>query len=211
MGHLLRMLVLPFILAASLCSRQHTVYTRLVDSTSASIVRITGEMDVETMFGTQRAEYVCTGWVVAQNRVMTAGHCGSDDMRADGYQAHVLLMDKYYDLALLDTPTGTKPALVIATQAPTTYEHLVAIGYAHGFTRPFVLDEKVVLLDYTPDPAIAPGLWMSPGFMGGMSGGPVVDEHGVVVAIVQRTADQAGYGVSAFLIRAFLVGTGTVS
>lgn len=81
-----RLLALPLLLVASLFHSHQTDYTRMVDRVSASVVRVTiGDAGV------------CTGEVIAQNRVLTAGHCTPQnyEIRADGVLATVLHQDAY--------------------------------------------------------------------------------------------------------------------
>ena len=83
-----------------------TPYDQMVARTTASIVRITGVHQSDDGF----QPYVCTGFVIRESRILTAGHCAGLQMRADGQEATPLKLDFYYDLLLLKVHTD-KPAL----------------------------------------------------------------------------------------------------
>lgn len=194
----------PFVALASLFYSPS--YTHVVDHTQASIVRVTGTKEVETIMGTMVGEYVCSGEVIAPHRVLTANHCLGDHMRADGASVRLVIRaSAAYDLALLDVDTA-KPALMLRDTPVVRFEHLTALGYAFGWEWITVLDVRALMVDVQPYPEAAPGLIVQPGYIGGMSGGPVVDNYGRMVGIVQQTNEGIGYGVSTLLIRAFLLG-----
>lgn len=182
-------------------------HRKVVDRTMSSVVRITGTKDMDTMFGPMRASYVCTGFVINKHRVMTAAHCVGEAMTADGIAVKVLKADETTDLALLDVDTN-KPALAFQDRPLERGDALTALGYGFGWTRILVLEVKVLLVDYTPPGTdLAAGMFVDGGYIGGMSGGPVVDANGKVVSIVQRSVEKAGYGVGTLMMKAFLLGT----
>ena len=173
-------------------------YERMVSRTESSVVKIT-----EQSHG--GGQGMCTGIVIAQNRVLTAAHCQGDAMQADGRSAMIRKGDDFYDLLLLEVPTG-RPFLPLSTHTPARGETVTAIGYAWGWDRLTVLTVHVLLTHMAPAPSIAVGLITQGGYIGGMSGGPVVDADGALVGIVQQTNDGIGYGVETPLIHAFLLG-----
>lgn len=197
----------------------HPSPSQVIERAQASVVRITGVMDVEeeslqawhpaiswtyTQDGA-RANYVCSGFVIGHHLVQTAAHCVGKDMTADGIKATVLKVSKGYDLALLDVATDKAP-LKFRDSSVERFEMLNGIGYAWGWTVQSVLAERAFLVDTAPYEDGAPGLIVQFGYIGGMSGGPVIDNEGKVVGIVQQSNGQVGYGVATNLIRAFLVG-----
>ena len=172
------------------------------DRAIVSVVRITGEQVVE---GWGPRQYVCSGMVIAANRVLTAAHCAGKPMFVDGRPAFIIRSDDHYDLLLLTTST-TKPSLTIRARPPTPREHLTALGFLFGWSTPAALPVSVLLVDMPGWSVTTPGLIVLPGYVRGMSGGPVVDRRGQVVGIIQQSQEGLGYGIGSLLMRAFLLG-----
>lgn len=181
----------------------------VIEQTSSAVVRITASKEVETFFGTVNANVVCSGFVIAPQRVLTAQHCVADNMQADGKKVVVLKTDEFLDLALLYVKGLQREPLTIGNRTPELEEMLTAVGYAEGFTKLTVMTVQVKIVDYTPWPEVPPSTWVMPTYVGGMSGGPVVDASGAVVSIVQAgtLSGSMGFGVGTQLIHGFLVGT----
>lgn len=175
-----------------------TTFTKMVDKVSSSVIRITG---VE-----EEGHFTCTGFVIAANRVLTAGHCAGAEMNADGQAATILKVDEMNDLMLLQVSTA-KHALQLRTSPLVRFEEVTSIGYGFGWTQLTVLHNDVMLVTHIPAMGIAPGIITQTEYIGGMSGGPVVDSHGRVIGMVQRGGRGTGYGVGTLIMRAFLLGT----
>jgi S1-C subfamily serine protease len=180
---------------------------RMEDRVANSLYRITGSAEVETMFGTRRINYSCTGFQVAPKKIMTAAHCVGDDMKADGIPVKVISGDKYFDLALLEGPSD-RPILQFREREVQRWEMLKSLGYGYGWNRLTVLDNKVILTRYKVVEDGPVGIVVQGGYIGGMSGGPLVDLDGKVVGVVQRSNSQIGYSVGATIIKAFLLDSG---
>ena len=188
-------LLTPFVLAATLVHAP--TYTQAIEKVEASTVFI--ESVQPEGVGT------CTGFVVQVHLVLTANHCVADVMSVDGVVAKAVRVDAVNDLALLYSTT-TKAPLAFRVAPVARFEMLTAIGHGYGWKALIVLSVRVIMVngDLESDDNAPLGIIVQPGYIGGMSGGPVVDVNGLVVGIVQRGSAQIGYGVSASVILAFL-------
>ena len=203
----LRWLLAPLVALYALTAGppEYRAQARMVNRVSQSVVRITGSYSNDKPEG-----YTCSGTVVHKNMVLTAAHCLMHPMEVDDTPIRGLeRVDIFFDLALLNVWTP-KPALTLRVEPVEMFEPLTAIGYAYGWKKLSALQQMPYLLNYTPDlgPELesAPGIFVQGGFVGGMSGGPVVDRSGQMVMIIQRAGEGSGYGVSADTIRTFLQG-----
>lgn len=199
-------IIAPLVFALSLFGSDPSALTQRIDRASASIVRITGTKTVETFLGPAERPYVCTGFVIAPARVATAAHCLGTALRVDGVPpVELLATSAFYDLALLRVET-TKPILPIRPTAIRRFERVIGLGYGYGWTRLTTTFHRVMLVNHLIDPELPPGLVVQAGYIGGMSGGPVIDAKGYLVGMVQRSNAQIGYGVGLDILRAFLLG-----
>jgi S1-C subfamily serine protease len=146
----------------------------------------------------------CSGFVINEQEdyVLTAKHCGEDDLTklvaVDRIPSKVVATDIQKDLLVLHVPGIDKPALKFATVAPVYGQEVASFGYGGGYERPMLrittISQPAALV-----PDAGPGEWVQTGagFIGGQSGGPVVNEAGEVVAIVQMSTPTMGIGRSA--------------
>lgn len=153
----------------------------------------------------------CTAFVIdqAKHYLLTASHCKPESHDAslwvDYVPARIVFFDSKRDLMILEAKDidPTRPALKLAAKNPAIGEDVMSIGYGYALERPFfrqthVQDDKMSL------PGVEGGPFISTDttFVGGQSGGPVVNAAGEVVLIVQRgDGGTTGIGVGAETIR----------
>lgn len=148
--------------------------------------------------------YGCSAFAIEARKYLTAAHCIGDDMKLDGIPARVVKQDDAKDLAVV-LADDKRPVLTIRQRALEFLESAVGLGYGYSWAHPTVTYHKAVMFGFTPpNSGIFPGTWYQGGFIGGMSGGPIVDESGQVVGVVQRSNDVTGYGVDSETIMGFL-------
>lgn len=153
----------------------------------------------------------CTGFVIdqAKHYVMTAAHCAPgehDVLWVDRVQARVISKDTKKDLMVVEVKEidPSRPALHLATKNPERGSEVMSVGYGFALERPFfrqahVQDDALTI----PENGVGgPFISTDSPFVGGQSGGPVINIAGEVVAIVQRgDAGSTGLGTGAELIR----------
>lgn len=161
---------------------------------------------------------ICTGWVVAPGKVVTAAHCAHDGevtnfvaTFADGHEADFTLKKvgttlTSQDVALLVGDTADAPTLLIAerpTQFPST---CFIVGYGGGESEHI---SPCVAESFDSD-GMGDILVMSAQAIGGDSGGPVLGAGGEVIGVVfagrknpRGNLDEA-IAVASWTLRAFL-------
>lgn len=151
-----------------------------------------GLKDIDTMTPAQRAQarvFTGTGTIIARNRVLTAAHV-VDNMTACVFKGKVMAtayLDDRLDTAVLTADLGDTPVTPVncdGLQAGTEY---LSIGFAGGVD--FAIQRVTFAGTYadqrlkTGDVSHHQGLMGGEAY-GGMSGGPIVNGAGEVVAIV---------------------------
>jgi len=149
----------------------------------------------------------CTAFVIHQEKhyLLTAAHCQGTVLWADGVGARIVFLDTKRDLMVLEAKDidPKRPALKLADKNPSIGQEIMSIGYGYALERPFfrqahIQDDKMAL------PGVEGGPFVSTdtAFVGGQSGGPVVNAAGDVVMIVQRgDGGTTGLGVGVETIR----------
>lgn len=183
--------------------------TSVETKASSSVVMITGVKEMQTIFGPQTGKYKCSGFYIDHNLILTAAHCVGTEMTASGVPVKLIKADEYYDLALLKTSLESDTWLEFRDEETKKDEVLTAIGHAYGWKPLSIFKVTVMLVNYSPEGDDAPCIIVRGTYIGGMSGGPVIDKNGKVVSIVQKGTDQVGCGVPVLLMRAFLLGVDT--
>lgn len=165
-----------------------------------SIARLTGRVEL--------TNYYCTAFPINKDLMLTANHCIHEDMRVDEVKVKkVVKFDEYFDLALLRVEHDHTP-LQFRDEEVHPGEGLTGMGFANGWEVPVVIAQTVLIPRFPWSKGTPKGIMVSPGYIGGMSGGPVVDGEGLVVGMCQRSDDGIGYGVGTKLIKAFLYDAG---
>ena len=154
----------------------------------------------------------CTAFVINQEKhyLMTAAHCDAGDkgiLWVDSVPSHVIMLDSKRDLMVVEAKDldPSRPALHLAEKNPERGQDVMSVGYGYALERPFfrqahVQDDAMKLPDVNGGPFVSTD---SP-FVGGQSGGPVVDIEGKVVLIVQRgDSGTTGLGVGVETIRQY--------
>jgi S1-C subfamily serine protease len=161
----------------------------------------------------ESAEGSCTGFLINtdvkhdkdsdKDYVLTAAHCDGEKLYVDQATAKVISKDTKKDLMVLEVEDTGRPALKLAKDNPKIGDEVASLGYGWGLERPMfrtahVSDDNT----YIPEDGIGgPFIVIDAQFVGGQSGGPVINTAGEVVLIVQRGGGGVGIGVGAEVIR----------
>lgn len=175
---------LSFLLFGTVWAKDH------VASITSSLVR------VEHIFTDEKGQHksVCTGFLVRPRQAITSAHCvpEADTVLVDGRSSAVLKRNDQF--VLVEAPD--KPVVRLGTGV-RLQERVVSYGYAWGEQEVFTLARNVSTFkgeDVVVDGPLAHG----------MSGGPVVNQDGVVVGLNQMSNDIVGVACSVMEIRVFL-------
>lgn len=156
-------------------------------------------------------EGACTGFVIdaARHYVMTAAHCAPsehDVLWVDRVPAKVISKDTKKDLLVVEVKDldPIHPALKLAAKNPVLGQELMSAGFGYALERPFFRQAHVQddALTIPSNGVGGPYISTDAPFVGGQSGGPVVNVAGEVVMIVQRGDNgTTGMGVGVEIIR----------
>jgi S1-C subfamily serine protease len=176
-----------------------------IEAASKSILRLSGIETVDTIFGREEGPYGCTAFAVAPRKFMTANHCvNGTQMKVDGRPFLLLKADKKTDLAVLIVDIDV-PALRLSKTLAHRGDEVTGVGYAFAFDKLSFSINRVLFTNYDGGGVVTyPGMWVYGSYVGGMSGGPVLDQSGKVLGMVQQSNSGIGYGVEAGTIRDFL-------
>jgi serine protease Do len=153
----------------------------------------------------------CTGFIIngkvkkdeeTLTYVATAAHCEAAKLWADQAEARVVAKNTEKDLLVLAVDHLDKPAMRLAQDSPKVGDQVASFGYGMGLEKPLFRIAHVSAETYIPYEGIGgPLFFVDGGFVGGQSGGPVINAAGEVVMMVQRSSATTGIGVGAETLR----------
>jgi S1-C subfamily serine protease len=146
----------------------------------------------------------CTGFVIDSERdlILTAAHCLHDDLYADSLPVEVVFKDIRRDLMVLyvEGIGDDREALKLAAANPKLGEEVASHGFGYALEHPMFRIAHVSMEEARIE-GMGPFIAIDAAFVGGQSGGAVVNPLGEVVMIVQRASNLMGVGVGAETIR----------
>lgn len=162
----------------------------------------------ESVVFLENSHGTCTAFVIDQpkNLVLTAAHCYDELPRLyvdNKPVTKVVSRDTKKDLLVLSVDGLDRPALTLAKNDPTTGDEVASRGFGYGLEEPFFRVHHVSAhnLDIDYQNIGGPLIAVDTTYVGGMSGGPLVNLEGHVVGIVQLGTESVGFGVGAETIR----------
>lgn len=186
-------LILVLIVSVVSCLSAHD-WSSVAAQVEESLVRVTFPCMAE------KGDHVCAGFVIGDRYVLTDYHCiietldgekvNPPKLYLDGFLVDVLQAFPDDDLVVLNYE-GIKPPLDYRRKPIRKGAPVAALGFAYG------LGTSTLLTGVIAAPAAdwgKEGRWVTVDrpLVGGMSGGPIFDEEGKVVAISQMTDDLTG-------------------
>lgn len=140
----------------------------------------------------------CTAFSIneKENYVLTANHCfGRDtegkDLLVDNTPAKLVARDQKRDLMVLLVKGLDKPAIHLAKANPKVGDEMASYGYGYALSKPLFRTTHASAIDVDEFPNV---IVTDSDFTPGQSGGPVVNEDGDLVMIVQA-GDGHGLGI----------------
>lgn len=172
-------------------------------NTWATVVEKVEKSVAMLMVGTEGS---CTAFSIneKENYVMTANHCfGHDsegkDLLVDNTPAKLIARDQKKDLMVLYVKGFDRPAIHLAKANPRVGDEMASYGYGYGLSKPLFRVTHASAIDTEELPSY---IITDNDFIPGQSGGPVVDEDGDLVMIVQAGDGHAlGIGIGAETIK----------
>lgn len=145
----------------------------------------------------------CTAFMVddAKHHVMTAAHCDGEKILVDGTAAYRVWKDERKDLMVLRASGVTGPNIKLAPADPDRGDEVASMGYGAGLVDPLFRIAHVSNTGLDIEGLSGPFIMIDAGFVGGQSGGPVVNDKGELVMIVQRGNESLGIGVGVEIIK----------
>lgn len=146
----------------------------------------------------------CSGFVIdsAKAHVLTAAHCDGQKVLVNGTPSYRMFKDARKDLMVLRaSQVKDSPAIPLADANPKIGDAVASVGFGFALEKPMVRISHISITNLDIENLSGPFVMVDAGFMPGQSGGPVVNEKGQLVAIVQRGNEGLGIGVGAEVIK----------
>ena len=143
----------------------------------------------------------CSGFVIDNDNdlVASAAHCDNvkEIVYIDQLPASVHAKDLKSDLIVFKVKGIDRPALRLAPKNPEVGQSVATYGYGYGLEQPLFRVHSVSANDAQIPELSYRYVVVDSSFLPGQSGGPIVNELGEVVAIVQRANTSIGLGLPA--------------
>ena len=171
-------------------------WTPIADRLAESVVFI------ELFAGTQ-AQGSCTGFIIDNTKhlVLTAAHCDAEKILANGTVTYKMFKDERKDLLVLRANNIDGPEIALASNSLERGDEVASMGYGYGLEDPMFRVGHVSNIRMEIEGLSGPFVLIDSSFVPGMSGGPVVNDKGELVLIVQRTGEGFGIGVDSTVMR----------
>lgn len=175
---------------------------------AASDWTATAETIAKSVVYVENVDGGCTGFVINahakgdKDLILTASHCDGKELFADNAAARVVMKDTKKDLMIVEVDDLDRPAVTFAQKNPVQGEEIVSFGYGMALEKPMFRHAYVSNASISvPEVEGGPFVMIDAAYVGGQSGGPVINAAGEVVSIVQRASGLVGIGVGAEQIR----------
>lgn len=141
-------------------------------------------------------ESACTAFSInaPKNLFMTAAHCLGQDMKLDGHPVAGVFISERDDLMILQCYGINAPSLRPSHKTMRKGTDIAAFGFGYGWTKAMFRHGEVAIPDMLINELHAHFLVTNFTIVGGMSGGPMVDDDGRVVSINQMGNYEVGLG-----------------
>ena len=137
----------------------------------------------------------CTAFAVRFDPALyvTARHCFGDDVALGTIDsAKVTVVAVSQELVAVTTTTGRQHPILILGDRPQLGQYVTGMGYGGPYKVPFMY-RGVYVGDYPVMGEERKLAVFQQNFVGGMSGGPVVNDEGRVVSVMQCGASYGGH------------------
>jgi S1-C subfamily serine protease len=146
----------------------------------------------------------CTGFAINQAKgyFLTASHCDGEKVRIAGTASFKMFKDERKDLMVLRAINlDLGPAIKLAKTDPDIGTAVASIGYGFGLEQPMFRLGNISHTRIEIEELSGPFVMIDANYVPGQSGGPVLNDQGELVSIVQRGAAGFGFGVGVDTIR----------